>query len=105
MNSILTKILDAPEDSLDPLFECLNSVLNKTKSPIKYLVATSVLKLSESDQFKGVKLDGDNIIYILKVLQSNLKSLDASSGTVEDNFIMTAAALQDAAPSLSKKKD
>ena len=80
LNAILTKMLDAPEDSLEPLFECFNSVLNKTKAPIKYLVATSILKLSESDQFTkkiailpssttpATNKSGDNIIYILKVL-------------------------------------
>ena len=57
--------------------------MNKTKAPIKYLMATSVLKLTESDEFNNSKKLEPNILYILKVLQSNLKSLDQSH---EDNF-------------------
>ena len=53
LNTILTKILNAKTQtsSLEPLYESLNSVMSKTKAPIKYLMATSVLKLTESDEF------------------------------------------------------
>ena len=53
-------------------------MLDKTKAPIKYLLATSVLKLTESEAFDRSPKEEANILYILKVLQSNLKSLDAS---------------------------
>ena len=78
LNTILMKILDAAteQDSLDPLYECLNSVMGKTKTPIKYLLATSILKITESEEFATCRKEEPNIIYILKVLQSNLKSLD-----------------------------
>ena len=54
LNTVLKKILDpaTQQSSLQPLYECLNSVLNKTKAPIKYLLATSVLRLTESESFE-----------------------------------------------------
>lgn len=64
---------------MEPLYESLNSVMNKTKAPIKYLLATSVLKLTEADKFVQAHKEEANILYILKVLQSNLRSLDQSS--------------------------
>ena len=53
LNTILIKILNSEtqQSSLEPLYESLNSVMNKTKAPIKYLLATSVLKLTEADKF------------------------------------------------------
>jgi len=51
-------------------------MVNKTKAPIKYLLATSVLKLTESSEFDKTHHDEANILYILKVLQSSLASLD-----------------------------
>ena len=54
-------------------------MLNKTKAPIKYLLATSVLRLTESESFEKAPKEEANVLYILKVLQSNLLSLDASS--------------------------
>lgn len=53
LNTILTKIIsqETQQSSLEPLYDCLNNVMNKTKAPIKYLMATSVLKLTESDHF------------------------------------------------------
>lgn len=50
--------------------------MHKTKAPIKYLLATSVLKMTESEHFSTCKKEEPNILFILKVLQSNLKSLD-----------------------------
>lgn len=75
LNTILLKILnpETQHNSLDPLYECLNTVMTKTKIPIKYLLATSVLKLTESQDFASCRKEEPNIIYILKVLQSNLK--------------------------------
>ena len=53
LNAVLIKILNSEtqQSSLEPLYESLNSVMNKTKAPIKYLLATSVLKLTEADKF------------------------------------------------------
>ena len=59
--------------------------MNKTKAPIKYLMATSVLKLTESDDFNRSMKQEPNVFYILKVLQSNLKSLDQSQDENFDN--------------------
>ena len=58
-------------------------MLNKTKAPIKYLLATSVLRLTESEDFDRTPKEEANVLYILKVLQSNLKSLDATLGHAE----------------------
>ena len=50
---MLQKIMEPTtlQSSLQPLYECLNSLLLKTKAPIKYLLATSVLRLTESEEF------------------------------------------------------
>lgn len=59
-------------------------MLNKTWAPIKYLLATSVLKLTENHNFSDSDVHESNVLYILKVLQSNLKFLDNS---LEDNLV------------------
>ena len=70
LNIVLSKILEpkTQQSSLQPLYECLNSVLDKTKAPIKYLLATSVLKLTESREFDHAQKEEANVLYILKVL-------------------------------------
>jgi len=70
---------------LEPLFECLNSVLSKTKAPIKYLLSTSMLKLTEGEHFRTAKKEEANILFLLKVLQSNLKSLDQAQDQTGSN--------------------
>ena len=62
-------------------------MLIKTKAPIKYLLATSVLRLTESEVFDRSPKEEANVLYILKVLQSNLKSLDTTLGNVESSAI------------------
>ena len=92
LNTILIKILNSEtqQSSLEPLYESLNSVMNKTRAPIKYLLATSVLKLTEADKFNKAHKEEANILYILKVLQSNLRSLDSSS---DENVITNEAGI------------
>ena len=68
---------------MEPLYETLNNVMLQTKAPIKYLLATSVLKVTESADINWTEKEEPNVLYILKVLHSNLCSLDSSS---EENF-------------------
>jgi len=47
----------------------------QTKAPIKYLIATSVLKVTESG-INWAGKDESNIISLLKVVKFNIKMLD-----------------------------
>ena len=57
--------------SLELLCNCLESVMRQTKPPIKYLLATSILKTTESDINWSEKKE-ENIVQLLKVLNSNI---------------------------------
>lgn len=54
LNVFLLKMLhyNGDEDSLNNMFECLRNIIQQTKAPIKYLLATSILKLTEDPKIK-----------------------------------------------------
>jgi len=51
LNIFLEKIVtyQAEPDSLSNMFDCLRIIIKQTKTPIKYLIATSILKITEND--------------------------------------------------------
>ena len=61
--------------SLDHLYDCLSSILYQTKIPVKYLVASAVLRLTES-KISWRERDEENILIVLKVLHFNIQTLD-----------------------------
>jgi len=57
------------------LCDALKNIMLQTKAPIKYLIATSVLKVTESG-INWAGKDESNIISLLKVVKFNIKMLD-----------------------------
>jgi hypothetical protein len=49
LNIFLNKMLNyqGEPDSLSNMFDCLRNIIQQTKTPIKYLLATSILKITE----------------------------------------------------------
>lgn len=69
--TILNKIINATNmdsKSLDNLSDCFKNILLQTKIPIKYLLASTILKLTEPKANWKEKEEG-NIITIMKILQ------------------------------------
>lgn len=63
------------QDSLSNMFECLRNIIQQTKSPIKYLIATSVLKITEDNTIQWRVIQENNIYCLLKVLNYNIRFL------------------------------
>ena len=61
--------------TLENLYECLRNILVQTKMPVKYLIATAILKITEI-KMNWKEKDESNITIILKVLHFNIKSLE-----------------------------
>ena len=78
---IITKIInynDLPNKaSLDNLYNTIENVLKQSKTPIKYLLATSILKITESNQTDWTNKKEANIVQLLEVLYSNIQQLNA----------------------------
>ena len=93
LNIILCKIIEheTQPSSLQPLYECINSILLKTKAPVKYLVAATLLRLTESDEFEKIPMKEASVLYLIKVLQSILKCLDASLGLLQNGPALVAS--------------
>jgi hypothetical protein len=62
-------------DSLSNMFETLRNIIQQTKSPIKYLLATSILKITEEQSIPWQDIEEGNIYCLLKVLNYNIRFL------------------------------
>jgi hypothetical protein len=81
LGTLLKKLL-TPKlklSSLDLLYESLRNIMDQTKVPIRYLVAASVLKLTESQTENWAEKDDVNVENLLKVLAFNIKTLSKAS--------------------------
>lgn len=67
---------------LDCLYECLRNILLQAKTPVKYLLATSILRMTESKVSWRDK-EEVNVLTLLKVLYFNIKSLDDGQDLME----------------------
>jgi hypothetical protein len=47
-------------DSLNSIYDCLNNIILMTKSPIKYLISTSILKITEDNEINWNKINENN---------------------------------------------
>lgn len=68
--------------TLENLYECLRNILVQTKIPVKYLIATAILKITEN-KMNWKEKDESNITIILKVLHFNIKSLEDNRDVVQ----------------------
>jgi hypothetical protein len=77
LNIFLQKLLQyGDNDTLSNMFDCLRNIIQQTKIPIKYLLATSILKITEDKALDWAKLQKENIYCILKVLNYTIRYLD-----------------------------
>eukprot|EP00347_Sterkiella_histriomuscorum_P023636 403333912 len=89
LSIIFNKIINGTNvenKSLDNLSDCFKNILMQTKIPIKYLIASTLIKLTEP---KSVWKDKEesNIVTVMKILQQVIKSLEDSKETVSStNF-------------------
>lgn len=81
LSIILTKMTTSQIDpkSLEYLSECLNKILVSTKVPVKYLVSSQVLKLTENGKSWREK-DLESVEMILRVLHTIIISLEDQRG-------------------------
>lgn len=63
-------------ESLSNMFDCLRNIIQSTKTPIKYLLATSILKITENRSIKWQQIQENNIYCLLKVLNYNIRFLN-----------------------------
>jgi len=63
-------------DSLSNMFDCLRNIIQQTKTPIKYLLSTSILKITEDQSIKWQLIQENNIYCLLKVLNYNIRFLN-----------------------------
>ena len=78
LGALLKKLL-TPKlklSSLDLLYESLRNIMLQTKIPIRYLIAASVLKLTEDPSQVWSEKEDINIVMLLKVLSFNIKNLN-----------------------------
>jgi len=78
LNIFLLKLLNytGDNDALSNMFDCLRNIIQQTKIPIKYLLSTSILKITEDKTIDWTKVQEENIYCILKVLNYNIRYLD-----------------------------
>ena len=62
--------------SLDNMFESIRNILLQTKAPIKLLIATSILKLTELPKTNWKEKEEGSILTILKILHFNIMSIE-----------------------------
>jgi flagellar biosynthesis component FlhA len=78
LGTLLKKLL-TPKlklSSLEIIYESLRNIMLQTKVPIRYLIAASVLKLTEDPSQVWADKEDINIVMLLKVLSFNIKNLD-----------------------------
>jgi flagellar biosynthesis component FlhA len=86
LGTLLKKLL-TPKlklSSLDLIYESLRNIMDQTKIPIRYLVASSVLKLTESQNENWAEKEDVNVENLLKVLAFNIKTLSKASQVSEE---------------------
>lgn len=79
LNIFLMKMLEysGEPDSLSNMFDCLRNIIQQTKTPIKYLLSTSILKITEDQtRIQWSTIDENNIYCMLKVLNYNIRFLN-----------------------------
>lgn len=78
LNIFINKMLNyqGEPDSLSNMFDCLRNIIQQTKTPIKYLLATSILKITEDQNIQWQQLQENNIYCLLKVLNYNIRFLN-----------------------------
>lgn len=85
MNTIISSIMSSSHfetKSFEYLSDCFKYILSKTKLPIKYLVASSFLKIIESDLDWKEKEEA-NIITAIRVIQIILKSVEDQTKQID----------------------
>jgi len=77
LNIVLQKIINGEMEtkSFENLYECIRNILLQTKVPVKYLIASAILKQTEI-RGNWKEKEEDNIVTILKVLNFNIKLSD-----------------------------
>ena len=70
LNILIYKILTYSVEpySLSNIYECLRNIIQQTKSPIKYLIATSILKITEENSVDWKYCNENNLFFLLKIL-------------------------------------
>jgi hypothetical protein len=79
LNIILNKIINGgllEMKSLENMFESIRNILLQTKAPIKLLIATSILKITELPKNNWKEKEEGSIITILKILHFNIMSIE-----------------------------
>lgn len=70
LNILIYKILTYSVEpySLSNIYECIRNIIQQTKSPIKYLIATSILKITEESSIDWKSSNENNLFFLLKIL-------------------------------------
>jgi hypothetical protein len=70
LNILTFKILtyNVEPYSLSNIYECLRNIIQQTKSPIKYLIAASILKITEENSVDWKSCNENNLFFLLKIL-------------------------------------
>lgn len=78
LNVFLNKMLlyQGESDSLNNMFDCLRNIIQQTKTPIKYILSTSILKITEDSSIRWAEIQENNIYCLLKVLNYNIRFLN-----------------------------
>ena len=76
-------------DSLSNMFDCLRNIIQQTKTPIKYLLSTSILKITEDRSIKWSLIQENNIYCLLKVLNYNIRFLSDEEEEAKDQHDAT----------------
>ena len=58
------------------MLDCLRNIIQQTKTPIKYILATSILKITEDGSMHWQDMHENNIYCLLKVLNYNIRFLN-----------------------------
>jgi hypothetical protein len=87
LNIFLNKILtyNSEPDSLSNMFDCLRNIIQQTKTPIKYILASSIIKLTEDPDVKWDAVQENNIYCLLKVLNYNVRFLTDQDEEVKED--------------------
>ena len=99
LNIFLQKLLQYHDnDTLSNMFDCLRNIIQQTKIPIKYLLATSILKITEDKAIDWSKVQKENIYCILKVLNYNIRYLDDDEEPADSKSSIPLKSTSDKAP-------
>ncbi len=87
LNILLNKVISytIEPNSLNNIFECIRNIIQQTKSPIKYLIATSILKITEDNQVNWKNCNESNLFFLLKILTQNINFLTDDDDENKEN--------------------